>query len=97
MVRQLTHWIHLGEQGGGDLEVMPYPEGGANGYAHQLPVRHSWSRITLRRGIVSDPGGSRIGLWQPGTHKGFGTIGEANAPSWFELHTHRYDASVVPA
>jgi predicted enzyme related to lactoylglutathione lyase len=46
-------------------------------------------------GVVSDPGGSRIGLWQPGTHKGFGTIDEANAPSWFELHTHRYDASVA--
>jgi phage tail-like protein len=41
---------------GGDLEVMSYPEGGANGYSHQLPIRHSWSRIILRRGVVSDPG-----------------------------------------
>jgi len=41
---------------GGDLEVTPYAEGGANGYTHQLPVRHSWQRITLRRGVVREPG-----------------------------------------
>lgn len=41
---------------GADLEVMGYPEGGANDYVHQLPVRHSWNRITLQRGLVRDPG-----------------------------------------
>jgi phage tail-like protein len=41
---------------GADLEVMPYAEGGTNGYVHQLPVRHSWNRISLRRGLVRDPG-----------------------------------------
>lgn len=41
---------------GADLEVMDYPEGGRNDYVHQLPVRHSWQRITLSRGIVRDPG-----------------------------------------
>ena len=41
---------------GADLEVMPYPEGGANDFVHQLPVRHTWTRITLRRGLVRDPG-----------------------------------------
>lgn len=41
---------------GADLEVMPYPEGGMNGYVHQLPVRHSWNRISLRRGLLNDPG-----------------------------------------
>lgn len=41
---------------GGDLEVMPYPEGGRNDFVHQLPVRHSWSRITLTRGVVREPG-----------------------------------------
>lgn len=40
----------------GELEVMPYPEGGVNDYVHQLPVRHSWGRITLRRGVVRDDG-----------------------------------------
>lgn len=42
----------------GELEVMTYAEGGVNDHVHQLPVRHSWSRITLKRGIVL--GG---GLW----------------------------------
>ena len=41
---------------GAELEVMPYAEGGRNDAVHQLPVRHSWGRITLRRGVVRDPG-----------------------------------------
>ena len=41
---------------GGDLEVMPYPEGGMNDFVHQLPVRHSHPRITLKRGLIRDPG-----------------------------------------
>jgi phage tail-like protein len=44
---------------GADLEVMAYPEGGLNDFVHQLPVRHSWSRITLKQGIVRD-----ATLWQ---------------------------------
>jgi phage tail-like protein len=39
---------------GADLEVLPYPEGGVNAFVHQLPVRHSWTRITLRSGLVRD-------------------------------------------
>ena len=39
-----------------ELEVTVYPEGGVNDHVHQLPVRHSWGRITLRRGVVRDPG-----------------------------------------
>ncbi|HWS89103.1 MAG TPA: phage tail protein [Pyrinomonadaceae bacterium] len=41
---------------GAELEVMGYPEGGANDFVHQLPVRHSWNRIVLRRGVVREPG-----------------------------------------
>jgi len=41
---------------GADLEVTAYPEGGVNDHVHQLPVRHSWSRISLKRGVVRDPG-----------------------------------------
>jgi phage tail-like protein len=37
---------------------MPYAEGGVNDYVHQLPVRHSWTRLSLRRGLVRD-----AGLW----------------------------------
>src|SRR5438045_3606865 len=41
---------------GADLEVLSYPEGGSNDFVHQLPVRHSWNRIQLKRGLVRDPG-----------------------------------------
>lgn len=41
---------------GAELEVLAHPEGGRNDYVHQLPVRHSYSRIVLSRGIVRDPG-----------------------------------------
>ncbi|MEW8030345.1 MAG: phage tail protein [Candidatus Thiodiazotropha sp.] len=40
---------------GGELEVTSYAEGGRNDYVHQLPVRHSWGRITLSKGIARDP------------------------------------------
>lgn len=41
---------------GAQLEVLAHPEGGHNDYVHQLPVRHSYSRIVLKRGVVRDPG-----------------------------------------
>ena len=44
--------------------------------------------------VLTDPGGAAIGLWQPGSHQGMGAIGEAGTPSWFELQTRDYDASV---
>lgn len=43
---------------GAQLEVTAYAEGGVNGFVHQLPVRHSWTNITLERGVVRD-----VGLW----------------------------------
>jgi len=44
--------------------------------------------------VVSDVGGAVIGMWQPGTHRGFGVHAEPGAPAWFELHTRDYDESV---
>jgi len=44
--------------------------------------------------VVSDVGGAGIGIWQPGLHRGFGVLAEPGAPTWFELHTRDYDASV---
>jgi len=41
---------------GAQLEVIAYAEGGRNDSVHQLPLRHSWNRITLKRGVVRDPG-----------------------------------------
>jgi predicted enzyme related to lactoylglutathione lyase len=44
--------------------------------------------------VLVDPGGATIGIWQPGTHKGFGVAYEAGTPSWFELHTREYNKSL---
>ena len=45
--------------------------------------------------VLADAGGAAVGVWQPGTHTGFGVLTEAGAPSWFELHTRDYDAAVA--
>ncbi|TWT91738.1 phage tail protein [Stieleria varia] len=55
---------------GGQLEVMAYGEGGVNDCTHQLPVRHSWSRITLKRGVTTD---MSMWLWyQAGLYQSLG-------------------------
>jgi predicted enzyme related to lactoylglutathione lyase len=41
------------------------------------------------------PAAPPFGVWQPGTHPGFGRIAEPGAPSLFELHTRDYDAAVA--
>ncbi len=45
--------------------------------------------------FLADSGGAAIGVWQPGTYQGFGVLGEAGAPSWFELWTRDYEGSVA--
>jgi predicted enzyme related to lactoylglutathione lyase len=45
-------------------------------------------------GVVTDVGGAVIGMWRPGTHRGFGIYDEPGTPGWFELHTRDYDATV---
>lgn len=45
--------------------------------------------------IVTDAGGAAVGMWQPGSHTGFGLLGEPGSPGWFELHTRDHDAAVV--
>ena len=45
---------------GAELEVLAHPEGGVNDFVHQLPVRHSWNRIVLSRGVIRDRG---LWLW----------------------------------
>ena len=44
--------------------------------------------------VVTDAGQATVGIWQPGLHPGFGLMAEPGTPSWFELHTRAYDASV---
>jgi len=43
----------------GELEITPYAEGGNNDFVHQLPVRHSWGQMVLKRGLIRGPG-----LWE---------------------------------
>ena len=45
--------------------------------------------------FVSDPGGAMIGMWQPGAHSGFGILAEPQTPSWFELHTAKFDECIA--
>ena len=45
--------------------------------------------------VVADSGGAAVGMWQPGQFNGFGVHGEAGTPSWFELFTRDYDATVA--
>jgi len=45
--------------------------------------------------VLTDVGQAAIGVWQSGTHKGFGTLGEPGTPAWFELHTRSYQDSVT--
>jgi predicted enzyme related to lactoylglutathione lyase len=45
--------------------------------------------------ILLDPGQAAVGAWQAGLHEGFGAIGQAGAPSWFELHTRDYAGAVA--
>jgi predicted enzyme related to lactoylglutathione lyase len=45
--------------------------------------------------VVTDPTGAAIGMWQPGTHTGFGVVAEPGAPGWFELHTRDHATAVA--
>ncbi len=54
----------------GELEVLAQPEGGQNAFVHQLPVRHTWGRITLKKGILHDDS-----LWDWFNHGLNGSLG----------------------
>lgn len=43
---------------------------------------------------VIDPTGAAIGMWQAGSNKGFGVVGDPDTPGYFELHTRDHDAAV---
>lgn len=45
--------------------------------------------------VLADAGGAGVGVWQPGLHRGFEVYAESGAPTWFELHTRDYEASVA--
>jgi uncharacterized protein len=45
-------------------------------------------------GMVLDPGGQAIGLWQANQFSGMEQVGDPGQPNWFELHTRDYDKAV---
>jgi uncharacterized protein len=60
--------------------------GGGQVYVPAMPVADLGTM-----GVLADPGGASIGIWQPGQFSGLGVAGEPGLPSWFELHTRDYD------
>jgi predicted enzyme related to lactoylglutathione lyase len=44
--------------------------------------------------VLIDPTGAHLGAWQPGTFPGFTVLGEPGTPSWSELSTRDFVASV---
>jgi predicted enzyme related to lactoylglutathione lyase len=46
-----------------------------------------------RMAVLADPGGAAFGIWQAGTHPGFGIVKEAGAVNWTELNTRDPGAS----
>ena len=65
----------------------------SNGGRVHIPVMEVADLGTMA--MVSDAGGAAIGMWQPGTFNGFTVLVEPGTPSWFELLTRDYDASVA--
>ncbi|MGH9102404.1 MAG: VOC family protein [Acidimicrobiales bacterium] len=47
------------------------------------------------QGVIVDPTGATLGLWQAGSWPGFGVVEEHGAPSWFELHTGDYAGALA--
>jgi predicted enzyme related to lactoylglutathione lyase len=43
--------------------------------------------------MFTDPTGGVSGIWQPGTHRGFGLVNQPGAPVWFELMTRDVPAA----
>ena len=47
------------------------------------------------QGVLTDPTGATIGVWQAGTWPGGSVVEEHGAPSWFELHTGDYAGALT--
>lgn len=46
------------------------------------------------QGILVDPWGAVVGVWQPREFDGFGVLGEPGSPAWFELRAPDLDGAV---
>jgi hypothetical protein len=47
-----------------------------------------------KQAVLSDPTGTPVGAWEPGTFPGFITLDEPGAPSWFELQTRDFATAI---
>lgn len=47
------------------------------------------------QGVLVDPTGAAVGVWQAGEWPGFAVVEEPGAPSWFELHTRDYAGAIA--
>jgi hypothetical protein len=65
---------------------------GAGGNLFFEPIAISDAGIMT---MFADPVGAAVGLWQPGTNRGFGLYQEAGAPCWFELLTRDLEGAVA--
>jgi predicted enzyme related to lactoylglutathione lyase len=48
-----------------------------------------------RMGFVVDSAGAAVGVWQPGSHRGFATRGEPGTPYWFDCMSQNYESSLT--
>jgi uncharacterized protein len=62
----------------------------AGGGQVQLPAMDVGDIGTMA--VVADPGGARIGIWEPRSFYGFSVQGEPGTPAWFELFTKDYQS-----
>lgn len=46
-----------------------------------------------RMAMVLDSTGASLGIWEPGSHAGFGALMTPGSPHWFELHTRDYEGA----
>lgn len=72
-----------------DATVGAATEAGATVLAPAMQVADLGSMAMLR-----DPAGAVIGLWQPGSHTGFGKYNEPGSVTWDEVHSKDFQASV---
>ena len=67
---------------------------GAVAADHDGWVTYLWGAEGAEPGILTDPGGARVGRAVEGSHAAFRVRSVPGAPAWFELHTLDFDAAV---
>jgi len=75
-----------------DAETTVKAAAGAGGHV-VVPVMEVMDLGSMA--MLADPGSAAVGVWQPGTHQGFGLVDEPGSPAWFELLTRDFAASVA--